>query len=508
MRPLLVLVVLAGTASAQATRYPRQPLVPKPAVRPPPSIGLDEALSIDGLRGPIREEQEQILKQLVANTPDSEVEEKSDYYFRLGELYAKLHRMWRLRAVEAELHQAPERQAFAMKAKDYLIKAVQTFKLLTDRDAFRTYPKLDVALFDYAYTLESGRYMKEARAVFDKLIKNYPMSKYVPEAYVAFADYYFDANQPADAERFYRKVLEFPKSSVEGYARYKLAWTLLETNRERDALEMFANVARMPTDASQQPVIAAARQDLTSATRELAFADHAAWAATRDTDRLAKAEALYTVYLDASPGDHGDVAYYFAELLWSHADVEPDARQRSTRWQRAAEAFHAAESTDPRRRHDIALAAVLAWKNALDLDARPEIAAGPIDLVAASRSKLAVRAIPARDQEIIDACAAFIAVATAGEPDVASTKLVEALLYRRSDHADQAIAVLADLVAHHRTDDTAEVSANLMLEQLLRTRRFDDALLLVDQLAADTAFVANKSALQHNIQLLRSRSLR
>ena len=31
-------------------------------------------------------------------TPDSEVEEKSDYYFRLGELYAKQQRYWRLKA--------------------------------------------------------------------------------------------------------------------------------------------------------------------------------------------------------------------------------------------------------------------------------------------------------------------------------------------------------------------------------------------------------------------------
>jgi hypothetical protein len=32
-------------------------------------------------------EQEQILAELIQNTPDAEVEEKSDYYFRLGELY-------------------------------------------------------------------------------------------------------------------------------------------------------------------------------------------------------------------------------------------------------------------------------------------------------------------------------------------------------------------------------------------------------------------------------------
>ena len=621
MRPLVVLALLAQTASAQTTRYPRPFVAPKPPVRAPqpappapapmrPSIGLDDVLSIDGLRGPIREEQEEILKSLIVNTPDSEAEEKADYYFRLGELYAKQQRVWRLRAADAELRHAPDRQAYAMKAKEYLLQAVKTFKLLTDGDAFRAYPRLDVALFDYAYTLESGRYMQEARAVFDKLLRNYPTSKYVPEAYVAFADYYFETNQVTDAEMFYRKVLEAPASAMTPYARYKLAWILLAAKRDRDAVEMFVTVARMAPAPSQQAIVAAAKRDLArtaSATvrpetayamfeqidptsvldmvealagayrddgrvtdaiaayrelikhaqtssplcrwqlelarlvvattpraavadveraarivdapaechdpaiamaRDLAFVEHAEWAATRDPDALAHAEALYRAYLDASPGDHGEVAYYFAELLWSHADVEPDARQRSSRWQRAAEAFHAAESTDPHRRRDIARAAFLAWKNALDLDPRPEIAAGPIDLVAASRRKLTVRAMPARDQAIVDACTSFIDAAVVGEPELASAKLVEALLYRRSDHADQAIAVLEDLVSHHKADDTAEVSANLLLEQLVHTRRFDDALLVVDRMAADTAFVAGKPTLQRNIELLRSRSLR
>ena len=40
----------------------------------------------------IRNEQEQILVELIDQTPDTEVEEKSDYYFRLGELYAKQQR--------------------------------------------------------------------------------------------------------------------------------------------------------------------------------------------------------------------------------------------------------------------------------------------------------------------------------------------------------------------------------------------------------------------------------
>src|SRR5690349_4636452 len=49
-----------------------------------PELTADAVLSIEGLVSNIRNEQEAILAKLIDSTPDSEVEEKSDYYFRLG----------------------------------------------------------------------------------------------------------------------------------------------------------------------------------------------------------------------------------------------------------------------------------------------------------------------------------------------------------------------------------------------------------------------------------------
>src|SRR5262249_3738425 len=156
--------------------------------------------------------------------PDSELVEKSDYYFRLGELYAKQQRYWRLKGGEMTIQADQTRNtqqkaklksdaaAAQGKAKDFLLKAVQTYKDLIDNESFRNYPKMDMALFYYGYTLQGGKYMKEARMVYDKLLKNYPSSKYVPEALLAFADYFFEIGQLDDAEARYRMVLKFPKS--------------------------------------------------------------------------------------------------------------------------------------------------------------------------------------------------------------------------------------------------------------------------------------------------------
>lgn len=233
---ILGVLVLSTSAVAQKAKYTRQQDVKidvklsdrvKPIVQAPtdpkttqPTLSADDVLSIEGLVGNIRGEQEQILAQIIANTPDSDVDEKSDAYFRLGELYAKQQRYWRLKGVEMQIKAdsakggdkaklQKEAAAGAAKAKDYLLKAVKTYKGLTDNDAFRNYPKMDMALFYYGYTLQGGKYMKEARAVYDKLLKNYPNSKYVPEAHLAFADYYFEAGQLADAESRYKMVLKF-----------------------------------------------------------------------------------------------------------------------------------------------------------------------------------------------------------------------------------------------------------------------------------------------------------
>jgi tetratricopeptide (TPR) repeat protein len=266
-----LLVLASSTAAAQHARFPREQPVPEAPVlservKPvephavvaaqKPALGMDDVLSIDSLKGTIRGEQEQILAQLIANTPDSEVEEKSDCYFRLGELYAKQQRVWRMQ----------QSAGAANKAKEYLLKAVKTYKGLTDNEAFRNYPKMDMALFYYAYVLQGGKYMKEARAVYDKLLKNYPNSKFVPEAHLAFADYYFDAGQLADAEARYKQVLKFPRSTAYAYAMYKLGWVDLSLQRTQDALEMFFQVVTATrSDAKQTALHAAARADFVRA---------------------------------------------------------------------------------------------------------------------------------------------------------------------------------------------------------------------------------------------------
>ena len=345
--PLAILGVLlsAGTAGAQKARYSRQqdikidaklsdrsrpkdPKDPKEQSQADQPLTADQVLAVEGLVGSIRAEQEQILIDLITKTPDSEVEEKSDYYFRLGELYAKQQRYWRLAGIEAAIQadQAKTAQQKAKlkadadkgqaKAKEYLVRAVKTYKALTDNEAFRNYPKMDMALFYYGFTLQSGKYMKEARSVYDKLLKNYPSSKYVPEAHLAFADYFFEIGQLDDAEARYKMVLKFPKSSAYWYAMYKMGWIDLNKQRFQDALETFFQVAQATRNDPKQEVLnRASKKDFVRAYAEVGKADKAYVTFQRVDQHYAfdMLEILADLFLNQGKSDKA--IYVYQELM-------------------------------------------------------------------------------------------------------------------------------------------------------------------------------------------------
>ena len=68
-----------------------------------PGVTGDTMLHIEELLTPIKAQQEALLIDIIAKTPDTDAMDKADLYFLLGELYAKRHRAARLLAVDAEM---------------------------------------------------------------------------------------------------------------------------------------------------------------------------------------------------------------------------------------------------------------------------------------------------------------------------------------------------------------------------------------------------------------------
>jgi hypothetical protein len=379
----------------------------------------------------------------------------------------------------------------------------------------------------------------EARGAYDKLLKNFPTSKYVPEAHLAFADYYFDAAQLPDATARYQQVLKFPKARAYWYAMYKLGAIATQEHRDRDALEFLFHVVRDTRGMPDQVAVnAAAKHDFVrayarvgspkGARAELVRADPVAadammadlaaafieqgktldvtdpacapveqvreLAAQLETDacrasalaevakraRAAHREGSFALAerlyaLELATSPNDAAREFHAETLWALAEADPVP----ARWQLAADAF--AELPDG------ATASANAWLGT-------EIA---IDLAGIRTQK--PRAIPARETALL----AALAEADAGD-DLARAELASAIILRRYKHYAESAPLLADAISH-KGFAQHDLAANLQLEALIALERFDQMLELADALHAEGQHGAE---LEKNLKLVRSRSMR
>jgi tetratricopeptide (TPR) repeat protein len=342
---LLALVVLLTAGPAHAEQKFTHDASVKLDVRltdrskPPPKRDIPRApvtasqiMKIQILLGTVHTEQVQLLRELIVKTPDTEVDEKADLYFRLGEIHAKTYRLHRLKSVEAELaKQEAKRMSHAKQATTALVATIETYRELIESGKFASYPRLDLALFYYAYTLQQAKRMPQARGAYEKLLREHPSTKYAAEAHVALGDDDFEARRLPDAAGHYRLVLKLPKSSAYWYAMYKLGWVELEQKQTQQALERFFQVAQgTQHDPERATLFRAAKKDFVRAYASIGKADKAlpAFARVDAADAHGMLEVLGDLYVDQ--GKSEQAIYVFRQLMtalprsphvcrWQHA---------------------------------------------------------------------------------------------------------------------------------------------------------------------------------------------
>jgi tetratricopeptide (TPR) repeat protein len=192
------------------------------------------------------------FQRLIKITPDDSPD-KPDFHFRIAELYAEQQRFFNFqaRSLDEKIFQAKggekmtlERQQKSHEDEErkWLLKAVEAYVAASQ---FKKYDRMDEVLFKLAYLLQSIKKEEQAREFFLRLIKEYPNSKYVPDAYLSFAEFYFDKGEMEAALKFYEKVENYPKSPVYGYAFYKKGWCYINLGQFKQALQIFIDVIRL-----------------------------------------------------------------------------------------------------------------------------------------------------------------------------------------------------------------------------------------------------------------------
>jgi len=127
-------------------------------------------------------------------------------------------------------------------------QAIALYKAIIAK--YPKYPRLDEVLYFLAENLSNrDRFDPDALKAYRALIERYPNSRYVPDAWMAFGEFYFEKANKADrtgnlkrALEAYKKAAEYQESSVYAYALYKQAWVHYNLGEYDQSLELFRAV--------------------------------------------------------------------------------------------------------------------------------------------------------------------------------------------------------------------------------------------------------------------------
>jgi cellulose synthase operon protein C len=251
-------VVSQGGSSGQPAI--RGPKVPE-ALRKQIQAKLDARVTADiAQTKALRAEGISLLQKFVAETP-REAAEMPEALVRLAELQWENEResfvtrfeVWDKKPID-QRGPAPE--------LDYRVARDLLGRVLKDYPWFEQY---DLALYvDGFLAFEQGK-EDEARDRFEKILRDYPRSRFVPDAHMAKAEAIFNAHydyQAALAE--YEKVLGF-KAQIDpalyGLALFKSAWCYWRLGNNDEAAKRFVGVFEA-TESGHKNVNAAEKKQL------------------------------------------------------------------------------------------------------------------------------------------------------------------------------------------------------------------------------------------------------
>jgi TolA-binding protein len=292
-----------------------------------PELTADDFLDIETEASGIRKELIEEYKGAIDDAEDDDPR-KPELMFRLAEAYSKMQRYSHAMKMEALAKADKEKDKnkkadFNKKAKKYegeetqwLGKAVAAYLDIAKNPKFKGYQRMDEVLFFLAYTLQAAGRKPDAFKVYQRLTKEYPSSRFIPDSYLAIADQYFADNDLNNADTFYDKVLKFPKASVYVYALYKKGWVLYNQGKAKDSYASWSKVAEMTARSKKDANInRASKMDCVRAYADFGAPDLAYKAFQRiDSDAAQKMyEKLGEYYLEQGKMDK--VIFLYRDLM-------------------------------------------------------------------------------------------------------------------------------------------------------------------------------------------------
>jgi tetratricopeptide (TPR) repeat protein len=193
------------------------------------------------------------LKDLLSqNTATGD--QKAEMMLRLADLYFQQGRYLYLNEMEAfdVVYQkcfddpkcAPNLEKMKpdnTQSRDWQEKSIKLYEQILR--SYPRYARADEATFYLGSALSDTGKKDEALDQFTNLVKQYPNSTWVPDAYVNIGEYWFEHNEAAKALLAYQKVNQkFKTSPMYGFATYKMAWCLYNVGEYGKAIDAMKSV--------------------------------------------------------------------------------------------------------------------------------------------------------------------------------------------------------------------------------------------------------------------------
>lgn len=114
-------------------------------------------------------------------------------------------------------------------------KSIKLYKQILQ--AYPQYSRADDATFYLGQALADTGSADEANTQFGNLVRNYPESSHVADAYVLIGEYWFEKNEAYKALQAYQRAAAHKDSDKYAFAMYKLAWCYYNVSEYAKAIE-------------------------------------------------------------------------------------------------------------------------------------------------------------------------------------------------------------------------------------------------------------------------------
>lgn len=187
------------------------------------------------------------LRELIKQTSaDASPETKAEMLMRLADLYFEegrdlyLEEMRICQEEQEKCFNTPGCNVDAVACNNVGSREWQDKSIKLYRQILANYPQFqraDEATFYLAQALNDSGSPDEANGEFTRLVKVYPDSQYVPDAYVLIGEYWFERDQAYKALNAYQKASTYKEHEKYAFAMYKLAWCQYNLQEYDKAIE-------------------------------------------------------------------------------------------------------------------------------------------------------------------------------------------------------------------------------------------------------------------------------